>query len=91
MQASQILSYSEAAGAALLGLSSVWFSRRAASNSKATSNGWTEGLGKRLDAQDAALARVEARAEKNADALVRVESQLHQHVRDHWLQRDDGK
>lgn len=70
---STTLQIAEALGVVILGLSSTWFSQRAATRSKATSNGWTAGLGRRLDRQDA--------------ILTRIEEKIDGHVRDHAFPR----
>lgn len=72
-----ILQLAEASGVVLVGLGSAFFSRKAASNSKPVANGWVEGLGRRLDRQDAMLERVEYK--------------LDLHIRDHAFPGKDPK
>jgi hypothetical protein len=64
-----LLGVVQAASVVALGIGSTFFAGQASRRSKSTANGWTEGLGKRLDSQDAVLSRVEAK--------------LDGHIRDH--------
>jgi N-acetylglucosamine kinase-like BadF-type ATPase len=79
-----ILSISEAVAVVALGFGSVVFSRRSDKQTRAIGNGWTAGLGDRLDRQDAALARIESKVD-------RADGRMIQHLRDHWRHADDGK
>lgn len=54
-----LLQVAEAVGVIAVGIGSAFFSRKAAKHSEPTSNGWTAGLGRRLDRQDQALSRIE--------------------------------
>lgn len=75
-----LLSFGEALGVVVLGGASVIFSQRAAKLSAPTGNGWTEVLGHRLDAQDAAMARIEV-AQRDA------QQQFIDHLQVHLNQR----
>lgn len=79
-----MLSWIQAVATIILGVASVWWSRRASKHAEPVSNGWTRGLGQRLDQQDRAMER--------------IESKIDSHMRDHsrgfnWQSRwdDDGK